>query len=100
MWNTRKCTAMAVLGVALVAAAGTPASAQWLGLGGPHSGYAGYSGGCGAYNYAPAYGYAGGCGGNGVYGHAPAYAGVYSYGWPYGSFGDCGGYGYAGGLCR
>jgi hypothetical protein len=110
MWNSRKYTATAVLGVGLAVAAATPSSAQWLG------GAYGYAGGCGAYGYAPAYGYAGGCGGYGAYGaygYAPtAYAGVYSYGWPYGIIGDVGysaygyaggcgayGYGYAGGGC-
>jgi|SRR5215471_2783531 len=102
MWNSRKCTAMAVLGVGLAVAAATPASAQWLGWGGAYG-----AGGCGGY------GYAGGCGGFGAYGYAPAYAGVYSYGWPYatvgygaygaydgcgayGGYGGCGAYGYAG----
>ncbi len=88
MWNSRKYTAMAVVGVGLAVAAATPASAQLLGSGGAY----GYTGGCGAYGYAPVYGYAGGCGGYGAYGAAygaaPAYAGVYSYGWPYGIIGD------------
>jgi hypothetical protein len=96
MWNSRKYTAMAVVGVGLAIAAATPASAQLVGLGGAY----GYAGGCGAYASAPVYGYAGGCGGYGAaYGAAPAYAGVYSYGWPYGIIGDVGygAYGYAGG---
>jgi hypothetical protein len=102
MWNSRKYTAMAIVGVGLAVSAATPASAQWLGWGGTY----GYSGGCGGYAYAPAYGYAGGCGAYGAYGgaygaygSAPAYAGVYSYGWPYGIIGDVGypAYGYAGG---
>ncbi len=99
MWNSRKYTAMAVVGVGLAVAAATPASAQLLGLGGAY----GYGGGCGSYAYAPVYGSAGGCGGYGAYGAAygaaPAYAGVYSYGWPYGLIGDVGhygAYGYAG----
>jgi hypothetical protein len=95
MWNSRKYTAMAVLGAGLAFAAATPASAQWLG------GAYGYAGGCGAYAYAS------GCGGYGAYGYAPStYAGVYSYGWPYGIIGDVGytgygygAYGYAGGGC-
>jgi len=92
MWNSKNYAAMAALGMSLAVAAATPASAQWLGWGGAY----GYTGGCGAYGYAPVYGYAGGCG-NGAYGYAPAYAGVYSYGWPYGAvgYGGCGSYGYA-----
>src|SRR5216684_4392160 len=99
MWNSRKYTAMAVVGVGLAVAAATPASAQLLGSGGAY----GYTGGCGGYASAPVYGYAGGCGGYGAYGAAyggaPAYAGVYSYGWPYGIIGDVGygAYGSAGG---
>src|SRR5258708_23543725 len=93
MWKSRKYTAMAVVGVGLAVAAATPASAQLLGSGGAY----GYTGGCGAYGYAPVYGSAGGCGGYGAYGAAygaaPAYAGVYSYGWPYGLIGDVGHYG-------
>jgi hypothetical protein len=80
MWNSRKYTAMAVLGAGLAVAAATPSSAQsWGG--------AGYAGGCGVSGSAPA-----------------AYAGVYTYGWPYGVIGDVGcpaygygAYGYAGG---
>src|SRR5260221_8084357 len=94
MWNSRKYTAMAVVGVGLAVAAATPASAQLFGLGGAY----GYAGGCGGYGYAPVYSYAGGCGGYGAYGAAygaaPAYAGVYSYGWPYGIIGDVGHYAY------
>src|SRR5216683_2986924 len=60
MWNSRKYTAMAVVGVGLAVAAATPASAQLLGSGG-------------AYGYAPVSGYAGGCGGYGAYGYAPNY---------------------------
>jgi hypothetical protein len=89
MWNSIKYAAIAVLGVGLAVAAGTPASAWWPGA-------YGNAGGCGYYGYAPAYGYAGGCG----YGaYTPAYAGVYSYGWPYGTvgYGNYGDYGYAGG---
>src|SRR6266851_1163219 len=76
MWNSRKYTAMAVLGAGLAVAAATPSSAQSWG------GAYGYAGGCGASGYAPT-----------------AYAGVYSYGWPYGVIGDvgCPAYGYAGG---
>ena len=76
MWNSRKYTAMAVLGAGLAVAAATPSSAQ---------------------SWGRAYGYAGGCG---VSGSAPAaYAGVYTYGWPYGVIGDvgCPAYGYVGG---
>ena len=69
MWNSRKYTAMAVVGVGLAVAAATPASAQLLGLGGAY----GYTGGCGGYGYAPVSGYAGGCGGYGAYGYAPNY---------------------------
>src|SRR5258708_18696641 len=77
MWNSRKYTAMAVLGAGLAVAAATPSSAQSWG------GAYGYAGGCGASGYAPT-----------------AYAGVYSYGWPYGVIGDvgCPAYGYAGGF--
>jgi hypothetical protein len=69
MWNSRKCTAMALLGAGLAVVAATPSSAQsW-----------------------------GGCGGSG-YASAP-YTGVYTYGWPYGVIGDvgCPAYGYVGG---
>ena len=93
MWNSRKCTAMAVLGVGLAVAAATPASAWWPGA-------YGSVGGCGAYGSAVGYGGYGGCGGYGYAGGYGAYggygsgtyAGVYSYGWPYGIIGD---YGYA-----
>jgi hypothetical protein len=83
MWNTRKYTAMAVLGTGLAIAAAIPSSAQSWG------GAYGYAGGCRASGSAPA-----------------AYAGVYTYGWPYGVIGDVGcptygygygAYGYAGG---
>ena len=85
MWNSRKYTAMAVVGVGLAVAAATPASAQLLGLGGAYGytgGCGGYAsapvygsagGGCGGYGYAPVSGYAGGCGGYGAYGYAPNY---------------------------
>src|SRR5258707_13741676 len=76
MSNSRKYTAMAVLGAGLAVAAATPSSAQ------PWGGAYGYAGGCGVSGSAPA-----------------AYAGVYTYGWPYGVIGDvgCPAYGYAGG---
>jgi len=90
MRNSRKHTAMAVVGVGLAVAVASPSSAHRLG---------------------GAYGYAGGCGAFGAYGYAPAaYGGVYTYGWPYGVIGDVnyptygyaagcgyGTYGYAGG---
>src|SRR5258708_34033622 len=76
MWNSRKYTAMAVLGAGLAVAPATPSAAQ------PWGGAYGYAGGCGVSGSAPA-----------------AYAGVYTYGWPYGVIGDvgCPAYGYAGG---
>ena len=94
MWNSRKYTAMAVVGVGLAVAAATPASAQLLGSGGAY----GYTGGCGAYGYAPVYGSAGGCGGYGAYGYAPVsgYAGGCG---GYGAYGYAPNYGFAG-ACR
>src|SRR5258708_33072493 len=49
MWNSRKYTAMAVVGVGLAVAAATPASAQLFGLGGAY----GYAGGCGGFGWPP-----------------------------------------------
>src|SRR5216683_3274145 len=95
MWNSRKYTAMAVLGAGLAVAAATPSSAQsWGGaygygwpygvigdVGCPAYGYAGgfgygaygYAGDYGPFGYALVNGYAGGCGGYGAYGSAPLY---------------------------
>jgi hypothetical protein len=114
MWNIKKYTAMAVLGVG-VACAATPASAfcgggygfapiafgysggGYGGCGGGY-GFAGYGGcgGYGSYGYVPVYG--GGCGGGygfaGYGGCGGGYGGYGGYG--YGaSYGGCGGYGYA-----
>src|SRR6266853_790603 len=84
MWNSKKYSAIAVLGVGLAFAAASPASA---------------CGGCGGgYGYAPMYGAAyGGCGGGygggyGYYGYAPAYYGGYGGG----GYGYGGGYGFGG----
>src|SRR5260370_9686026 len=57
MWNSRKYTAMAVVGVGLAVAAATPASAQLLGWGGA------YGGGCGSYAFSPVFCYPRGLGG-------------------------------------
>src|SRR6266849_850536 len=95
MWNSRKYTAMAVLGAGLAVAAATPASAWLPGYG--SGGAYGYGGGCGSYGYAPAYGYGGGCGG--AYGYAGGGGGYgggcrsYGYAPTYGYGGGCGGYG-------
>jgi hypothetical protein len=110
MWNSRKYTAMAVLGAGLAVAAATPSYAGGCGVSG--SAPAAYAGvytygwpygvigdvGCPAYGYVGggAYGYAGGYAGGGGIGYG-AYGYASGYG-PYGytfntDAGGCGGYG-------
>jgi hypothetical protein len=103
MWNTKKYSVMAVLGVGLAFAAASPASACGFGWGGfPAAyGYAGGFGGCGAFGSVGmpiAYGFGGGC--------APVAFGCGGYGGGYGAYGYAPialrvvprYYGYAGGL--
>src|SRR5215467_12939895 len=61
MLNSRKYTALAVLGVGLAVAAATPAPAKayWFGWGGPHYGYAGWPA---AYGFARVHRFGYGCG--------------------------------------
>src|SRR5262252_3606588 len=108
MWNTKKYSAIAVLGAGLVVAAATPALSQCgfggIGWGGGYGGYGGY-GGCGGYGlgygglygaYGAGYGY-GGCGGYGLAGYGGC--GGYGLGYGgigYGGYGGWGGYGYGG----
>jgi hypothetical protein len=90
MWNTKKYSAIAVLGAGLVVAAATPALSQCgfggIGWGGGYGGYGGYGGGCGGYGL-------GGYGGCGGYGYGGGYGAGYG---GYGGYGGCGGYGFAG----
>ena len=77
MFNTRKYTALAVLGVGLAVAAATPAKAQWFGWGRPYFGYAGWPA---AYGYARFHRFGYGCGCPRAYG---AYFPRYRYHRPY-----------------
>jgi len=77
MLNSRKYTALAVLGVGLAVAAATPAKAQWFGRGGPHFGYAGWPA---AYGYARLHRFGYGCGCPRAYG---SYFPRYRYYRPY-----------------
>jgi hypothetical protein len=60
MLNTRKYTALAVLGVGLAVAAATPAKAQWFGWGRPYFGYAGWPATYGSVGFRR-FGYGCGC---------------------------------------
>ena len=77
MLNSRKYTALAVLGVGLAVAAATPAKAQWFGWGGPYFGHAGWPA---AYGYARFHRFGYGCGCPRAYG---AYFPRYRYYRPY-----------------
>ena len=82
MLNSRKYTALAVLGVGLAVAAATPAKAQSFGWGRPYFGYAGWPA---AYGYARLHRFGYGCGCPRAYG---SYFPRYRYYRPF--------YGYAG----
>ena len=71
MLNTRKYTALAILGVGLAVAAATPApaQAQWFGWGRPYFAYAGWP----AYGFARFHRFGYGCGCPRAYAYYPHY---------------------------
>ena len=83
MLNTRKYTALAVLGVGLAVAAATPAKAQWFGWGRPYFAYAGWPA---AYGYAgfPRLGFGCSCA-RGYAAYLPRYR-IYRPGFAYAAF--------------